>query len=77
MIDTLMIDAPDSKMELILGVPDGAGPFPTLVVCHHRWGLHKFTPAVIERLNYNGFIAAAKPFFYHRRPADEDTGELI
>ena len=76
MINTISIDAPDSKMELMLGVPDGAGPFPTLVVCHHRWGLDKFTQAVIQRLNENGFIAGA-PRFYHRRPADEDTGESM
>jgi carboxymethylenebutenolidase len=76
MIKTVSIDAPDGKMDVMLGVPDGAGPFPTLVVCHHRWGLDKFTEAVVERLNANGFIAGA-PNFYHRRPAGEDTAESM
>jgi carboxymethylenebutenolidase len=76
MIKTLSIDAPDSPMEMILGVPDGAGPFPTVLVCHHRWGLDKFTESVVKRLNDNGLIAGA-PRFYHRRAADEDTGESM
>lgn len=76
MIKTIAIDAQGGKMELLLGVPEGDGPFPTLVVVHHRWGLDPFTKSVIERLNANGFIAGA-PNFYHRRPAGEDTGESM
>lgn len=76
MIKALSIDAPDGAMEMILGVPEGAGPFPTIVVCHHRWGLDKFTESVVQRLNDNGLIAGA-PRFYHRRPAGEDTGESM
>jgi carboxymethylenebutenolidase len=76
MISTISIDAPGGKMNVILGVPDGAGPFPTVVVCHHRWGLDKFTQSVVQRLNENGFIAGA-PNFYHRRPAGEDSGEAM
>jgi carboxymethylenebutenolidase len=76
MINTVSIDAPDGKMDLMLGAPEGAGPFPTLVVAHHRWGLDGFTKSVVERLNANGFIAGA-PNFYHRRPAGEDTAEAM
>lgn len=76
MIKTISIDAQGGEMDLILGVPDGAGPFPTLVVTHHRWGLDPFTHSVVERLNTNGFIAGA-PNFYHRRPAGEDTAESM
>src|SRR6185437_13051034 len=76
MINTVSIDARGGKMEVIVGVPDGAGPFPTVVVCHHRWGLDKFTQSVVQRLNENGIIAGA-PLFYHRRPAGEDSGEAM
>jgi carboxymethylenebutenolidase len=76
MINTVSIDAPGGKMDVILGIPDGAGPFPTIVVGHHRWGLDKFTQSVVERLNENGFIAGA-PSLYHRRPAGEDTAESM
>src|ERR1044071_4271140 len=76
MINRISIDAPGGKMAMILGVPEGAGPFPTLVVTHHRWGLDVFTEKVVERLNANGFIAGA-PSFYHRRPDGEDTSEAM
>lgn len=76
MINTVPLDTPSGKMAVILGVPDGAGPFPTLVVTHHRWGLDVFTRSVVERLNANGFIAGA-PNFYHRRPEGEDTGKSM
>lgn len=76
MIKTISIDAEGGKMAMILGVPDGGGPFPTIVVAHHRWGLDSFTRSVVERLNANGFIAGA-PSFYHRRPEGEDTGESM
>lgn len=76
MINTVSIDAQGGKMELVLGLPEGNGPFPTLVVAHHRGGLDDFTKKVIERLSTHGFIAAA-PHFYHRRPAGEDTGESM
>ena len=76
MINTVSIDAPDGQMDVMLGVPEGAGPFPTLVVCHHRWGLDAFTKSVVERLNASGFIAGA-PNFYHRRPSGEDTSEAM
>lgn len=76
MINTVSITAPGGKMDVMTGIPDGAGPFPTLVLAHHRWGLDTFTRSVVERLNANGFIAGA-PNFYHRRPEGEDTSEAM
>ncbi len=76
MINTVSIAAEGGKMDILTGIPEGAGPFPTLVLAHHRWGLDAFTRSVVERLNANGFIAGA-PNFYHRRPEGEDTGESM
>ncbi|HEY1504842.1 MAG TPA: dienelactone hydrolase family protein [Stellaceae bacterium] len=76
MINTISIEAPGGKMDVMFGEPDGTGPFPTVVVCHHRWGLDKFTQSVVQRLNENGFIAGA-PNFYHRRASGEDTAESM
>jgi carboxymethylenebutenolidase len=76
MINTVSIAAEGGKMDVMTGIPEGAGPFPTLVLAHHRWGLDAFTRSVVERLNANGFIAGA-PNFYHRRPEGEDTGESM
>ena len=63
-----------STMALCVAIPDGAGPFPALVVAHHRGGVDDFTRAVCDRLAQSGFVAAA-PNLYHRRPADEDSLE--
>src|SRR5271157_3936067 len=76
MINMVSIAAEGGKMNVMTGIPDGAGPFPTLVLAHHRWGLDVFTRSVVERLNANGFIAGA-PNFYHRRPEGEDTSESM
>ncbi len=76
MVNTVSIPAQGGKMDVLLGVPEGADPFPTIVVAHHRWGLDPFTRKVIERLNANGFVAGA-PNLYHRRPAGEDTAESM
>ncbi len=76
MISTVSIAAQGGKMDVLLGAPEGAGSFPTIVVAHHRWGLDPFTRKVIERLNANDFIAGA-PNLYHRRPAGEDSAESI
>ncbi len=76
MVNTVSIDVAGGKMDVLLGVPEGAGPFPTIVVVHHRWGLDGFTKSVVERLNQNGFIAGALEF-YHRRPKGEDTAESV
>jgi carboxymethylenebutenolidase len=60
-----------SAMRVFTAVPDGAGPFPAILVAHHRSGVDAFTRHVAERFAAIGILAAA-PDFYHRRPQDED-----
>lgn len=72
----LMVTVDDSLMGIAFGLPDGEGPFPTLLVCHHRGGVDTFTLDVVERMTRLG-IAAAAPNFYHRRPAKEDPIESM
>ena len=31
------------EVNLYVSVPDGAGPFPAIVVVHHHWGIDGFT----------------------------------
>jgi len=76
MIETVSIDAQGGKMDVLLAVPDSAGPHPTLVLAHHRGGVDNFTHAVAERLAANGFIAAA-PNLYYRRPKDEHAHDSM
>jgi carboxymethylenebutenolidase len=60
-----------SDMDVTFASPDGEGPHPAILVCHHRTGVDDFTRYVLIRLAECGLIAAA-PNFYHRRPKDED-----
>jgi carboxymethylenebutenolidase len=60
-----------SPMILLLANPDGAGPHPAVLLCHHRGGVDTFTRDAASRLAAIGLIVAV-PNFYHRRPKDED-----
>jgi carboxymethylenebutenolidase len=61
-------------MPALCVVPQGAGPFPAVLVAHHREGIDDFTRNVCERIAGAGIIAMA-PNFYYRRPPDEDPRE--
>lgn len=60
-----------SAMKLFVAAPEGEGPFPAILVAHHRGGVDAFTRHVAERFAAIGIFAAA-PDFYHRRPPGED-----
>lgn len=75
----------NGAMDIAVASPDGPGPHPAVLVCHHRGGVDDFTRYVLYRLARIGLVAAA-PNFYFRRPRDEDPvtsmkhlkdGELI
>jgi carboxymethylenebutenolidase len=46
-------------------IPDGAGPFPAVVVAHDRFGLNPHSKGIASRLAASGFYALA-PNFYAR-----------
>lgn len=58
-------------MKMYIGVPDGNGPFPGVVVMFHRAGIDAFTKDRVDRLAAAGYIAAA-PDLYHRLPETMD-----
>jgi carboxymethylenebutenolidase len=66
-----IVDVAGSKMQLLLRKPSGPGPYPIVMIAHHRDGLDEFTRSVAETLAADGMLAVA-PQLYHRRPADED-----
>ena len=37
------VDVAGSSMEVTLAMPDGASPFPAVILCHHREGIDAFT----------------------------------
>ena len=61
----------DHPMSIYLGIPDGKGPFPGVVVMFHRAGIDAFTKDRVDRLAAAGYVAAA-PDFYHRLPESMD-----
>ena len=77
MYQTKTVDIDGSPMQVLLFAPEGAGPFPGLVVAQHipiaHEGLEKdpFTIDIGERLAKAGF-AAAIPFIFHWWPPEED-----
>lgn len=75
MSSEITVQSGGSPMAIFVAVPEGAGPYPAIVVAHHRDGVDDFTRTTCERLAKNGFVAAA-PNLYHRRADDEDRLEL-
>ncbi|MEC7489355.1 MAG: dienelactone hydrolase family protein [Pseudomonadota bacterium] len=67
-----MLDTNDNGMEVFLDMPSGAGPFPAIVVAHHRAGIDAATTKFVQDLAANGYVAVA-PDLHHRRPEGEDT----
>lgn len=65
-----------SEMDVFIDAPEGAGPFPTVLVAQHRAGLDPFTTKFVQDLAGLGYVAAA-PHLHHRRPEGEDTRESI
>lgn len=55
----------DQNMELYGCLPDGAGPFPGVVVIQHASGVDGFIRAMVDRLAEFGYAAVA-PDLYHR-----------
>ena len=58
-----------SAMGLYISMPDGAGPFPALIVMQHQGGVDEFIQEMTRRLAGSGYLAAA-PDLYHRDGPD-------
>jgi carboxymethylenebutenolidase len=59
------VECDSSIMRLHVSAPEGAGPFPALVVAQHQGGVDEFIQSMTHRLAAAGYIAAA-PELYHR-----------
>src|SRR5918992_342716 len=58
-------ESDSSPMRMHVSLPEGAGPFPGLVVIQHQWGIDDFMQTMTARLAQAGYVAAA-PDLYHR-----------
>ncbi len=65
-----------SDMRIFVDLPAGSGPFPAVVVAHHRAGVDAATTKFVQDLAGLGYAAVA-PDLHHRRPEGEDTRESL
>lgn len=65
----------DGNMPCYVGLPQGGGPFPGVVVCMHAPGVDGFITGVVDRLAASGFVAVA-PDLYHRDPDSVDAPKV-
>ncbi len=68
--ENLSVDG--QTMETFVAAPEGAGPFPAIVVIQHATGVDQFIRETAERLAGEGYVAVA-PNLYHRQ--DPNSGE--
>ena len=59
------VDIDGHKMDIYLSLPDGAGPFPAVVVSQHAGGVDQFMTSMADRLAKEGYAAVA-PNLFHR-----------
>ncbi len=64
--ENLQVD--HDQMNMYVSVPDGAGPFPGVVVIHHGSGIDQFTRDMADKLAGDGFAAAAPDLFHRLAP---------
>jgi carboxymethylenebutenolidase len=62
---TTEIEAPDGRIDALLTIPRGEGPWPGVVVIHDAFGFRRDNEAISERIAQAGFIALT-PNMYAR-----------
>lgn len=63
------VQSDGSIMRLHLSAPQGAGPFPAIVIAQHQGGVDEFVQSMTRKLAGAGYMAAA-PELYHRDGAE-------
>lgn len=67
-----------SPMKVLIAKPAGSGPWPAVLIMHHKGGIDEFPRDRAERLAQAGYLAAV-PELYHRVPGktvDEQLASL-
>jgi len=59
-----------SGMPVVMAIPEGNGPFPSMILLHERYGLVQHTIDIGKRLAENGYLVAA-PDLYFEHPDQE------
>lgn len=60
---TVQLSPPDAQIPAYLARPEGAGPFPAVIVVSEIFGIHEYIRDVCRRLAVLGYVALAPDFF--------------
>lgn len=72
-----LIDPPSQMTDLWCSMPEGRGPFPTVVVLPTVAGVNAYIAGVCARLNAHGFGAVAIDYYGGRANPDLSTPERV
>lgn len=64
----------DSLMKIFLGLPEGSGPFPAVVVIQPQGGVDEFVEEMTQRIAAAGFVGAAPDLYHRDDPNCRDDG---
>jgi carboxymethylenebutenolidase len=67
--EVIKLSVDSASIDALLGVPEGKGAHPAVLVAHHQEGLSPFTRDLIDKLAGAGYVAIC-PDHYHRLPPD-------
>jgi len=70
--ETIQVDGSD--MRIYVSAPEGAGPFPAVVVIQHQGGVDTFVQEMTDRLASAGYVGAAPDLYHRDGPGCQDDG---
>ena len=68
------ITVDNSLMRIYLSLPEGSGPFPTVVVIQHQGGVSEFIEEMTQKIAAAGFVGAAPDLYHRDGPNCQDDG---
>lgn len=74
MTEDITLTVEGNSVRALFAKPDGAGPFPGIVVTYHRGGLDEFTHWLVDELAGQGYVAIS-PDHFHWLPPGVDASE--
>ncbi len=66
----------NSKMDVYIAVPPGAGPFPALVVMQTQYGLDEFLREATRRVCESGYVGAAIDLYHRDGPDCQESIDI-
>jgi carboxymethylenebutenolidase len=71
----MTIKTADGSFSAYVARPEGAGPFPAVVVIQEIFGVNRFVRAVADRLAADGYLAVAPDLFWRIEPGIDITDQ--